>query len=355
MDYYSVAEIETATANLAAKFPTLARLIVLPHVTAEGRTSRALHLGAATNKAKPALMITGGVHAAEWGSCEIVLNLAVDLLAAYSRNLPLTYGGKTFSKVEVRNLLDTLDVIIFPLVNPDGRQFSRTTMGQTQWRKNRNPASADDDPMSVGVDINRNFKFLFNLDAFVPGTVSASTNPMHSTFQGGSAESEPETRNVKWLLDEYPQTCWFIDIHAPGQTMRYVWGDDEPQDDDSSMNFTDHDYDGARGEPSQGYREYLEAADLVEMQRLARCFATDLNAVANTTYGVGPAFTFTPYSGTSHDYAYSRHLADKTKAKVLGFFVEWGDANCQPDWLDMEPIIKEVCAGLIGFGIAAVR
>ena len=46
-------------------------------------------------------------------------------------------------------------------------------------------------------------------------------------YVGPSAESEPETRNVVWLLDKHPEIGYFIDMHSYGELIMYSWGDDE--------------------------------------------------------------------------------------------------------------------------------
>ena len=47
--------------------------------------------------------------------------------------------------------------------------------------------------------------------------------------RGPSAASEPETRNVTWLLDQYPTVTDFIDVHSFGEKILYNWGDDDDQ------------------------------------------------------------------------------------------------------------------------------
>ena len=42
MTYLNVVEVETATINLAAAYPSLTQLITLPNTTVEGRTSHAI-------------------------------------------------------------------------------------------------------------------------------------------------------------------------------------------------------------------------------------------------------------------------------------------------------------------------
>ncbi len=62
-----------------------------------------------------AYYLTGGVHAREWGSCEILVNVATDLCAAYSGGTGIGYGGKYFSAAEVRALIEQFNIIIFPM------------------------------------------------------------------------------------------------------------------------------------------------------------------------------------------------------------------------------------------------
>lgn len=351
MGYYNVATIDSATSNLAQNYPTLATVITLPDTSVENRTCKAVRISTTPGAPKDTVLIIAGVHGSEWGSCEIALNLAVDLLEAYSGGSGLGYGGKVFRAREIRRLLDQRDIVVFPLVNPDGRFCSQEIPGREMWRKNRNTAESGRDPERVGVDINRNFDFLFDLSAFAPGSgVSGSTDPGEGFYQGPDAFSEPETRNVRWLLDNLPNTGWFIDIHCTGPTIGYVWNDDEAQQSTPSMNFRNSQFDGQRGMPGPGYREFLAAGDLARMQELSQRFVDDLQAVQGTRYAAGPAFQVAPLPGTSHDYAYARHLNDSSKGKVLGFVVEWGNF-IHPDWPDMEEVIKEVTAGLIGFCI----
>ena len=123
--YLNVAEVETAVVNLASAYPSLCQLITLPNTTVEGRTSHALLLGGGAPGSRDCVMIIGGQHAKEWGSCEIILNLAVDLIEAFETNTGRAYGGKVFSASQIQQIMNGLHVIVFPLVNPDGRKFSQ--------------------------------------------------------------------------------------------------------------------------------------------------------------------------------------------------------------------------------------
>jgi murein tripeptide amidase MpaA len=352
MTYLNVDEVETATVNLAAAYPALSQIITLPNVTVEGRTSHAIRLGAGAPGSREVVMIICGVHAREWGSCEIAVNMATDLLDAYSTSAGLTYGGKSFTAAQIKTLLDTLHVVIFPLVNPDGRNYSQTTTAL--WRKNRNPAYSGGDPSRIGVDVNRNYDFLFDFaTAFAPGSgVSVSADTLSELYHGPSPFSEAETLNVRFLLDAFPRTRWLVDVHSYSRDMLYNWGDDQSQSTDPSKNFQNPAYNGQRGISGDAYSEYIQADDLAVIQSLSNRFVTDLNAVRGVTYTAKSSYALYPTSGASDDFVFARHLVDPSKGKVHGFVIEWGD-EFQPPWAEMQNIIMDVSAGLIGFCIAA--
>lgn len=357
-DYCNIVEVQSACINLAAKYSGLATLIPLPNPTHEHNRTHALRIGGAQRRpSKPVFMAIGGLHANEWGSCEILLNLAADLLGSYSGQLDLAYGPNQllFRAHEVRQLLDAIDVVVLPLVNPDGRRYSQTV--SPRWRKNRNPAnrtSRDDD--SIGVDINRNFDFLFDIDtAFLPGTgIAASKNPLDGQYQGPHAFSEPEALNVRWLLDQHPHTRWFVDLHCKAQGILYPWGHDEVQHTDPTLSFANAAHDGQRGMPGDAYQEYQAAADVAEMQRLAQAYAAAVHAASNTVYDAVQGFTFTPVCGTSHDWVYARSVLQGGPLRTMAFAIEWYGAGTDVRWSEMPKIMADVTAGLIAMGRAVL-
>ena len=96
MPYMNITEVESALIALSATYPSICELITLPNPTIEGRTSHAVRLGTRAANTVDAYYVTGGVHAREWGSCEILVNLATDLCDAYTGGTGLGYGGKYF-------------------------------------------------------------------------------------------------------------------------------------------------------------------------------------------------------------------------------------------------------------------
>jgi murein tripeptide amidase MpaA len=184
MPYMNITEVESGQLALSAAFPGLCELIALPNASHEGRSSHAMRIASGPLDNRPAMLFIGGQHAREWGSCEICINLAADLLEAYSTNAGLTYGGTSFPAGTIRNIVENRQIFIFPLVNPDGRHHSQTVYAM--WRKNRNPAGA--------VDLNRNYDFLWDFRATMsPSSPWRCRTSPAATF----TTARPRSRNRK--------------------------------------------------------------------------------------------------------------------------------------------------------------
>ncbi|MGR7023055.1 M14 family metallopeptidase [Geodermatophilus sp. URMC 62] len=373
MSYLNVAEVETALA-LAAR-PANAgftQLITLPHRTWEGRTCSALRIHAGP-PARAGVYLLGGVHAREWGSPDILINFVQLVTDAYRSGTGITQGGASISAAQVRQIVDTLDVVVFPQANPDGRHHSMTV--DPMWRKNRRPADPGQPPCPTGdgqgpgVDINRNYDFLWDYTTkFSPNApVRTSTDPCEEIYLGPGAASEPETANVTWLLDQYRSVTHFIDVHSFGEDILYNWGDDDDQTTTPSMNFHNPAYDDKRGVPDSTpandpakpdaakYREFIPAADLTEAITLGTTMRDAIQAAHGRRYSVKSAVGLYPTSGTSDDWAYSRSFLDPARGRVLGYTIEWGPQRASisksfhPNYPDMVPIIEEITAALLAF------
>jgi murein tripeptide amidase MpaA len=349
--YLNVEEIESALENLAAAYPATTELITVPNLTHEGRQTHVLRLGA-TNSEQESVLILGGMHAREWVPPDALISLAADLLEAFDRGTGLSYGDKSFAASDIRRLMQALSVYLYPCVNPDGRHFSQTA--DPQWRKNRRPSGGG----CVGVDINRNFDFLWDhsVKFAADSGVSASADPCNrNIYRGPSPVSEAETRNVVWLLDSIPQIRWHVDVHSAVPVILHSWGSDQDQTAQTAQNFLNSAFDQVRGRKDDAaYGEYISQDDLDVVTSLSQQMDKAISEVRGVGYGVEQAYGLYPTSGASDDYAFSRNFADNTKTKVYGFTIECG-RSFQPTWDEAEDVIREVCAGLIAFCLAATE
>jgi murein tripeptide amidase MpaA len=200
--YLNVVEVESALAAAAAPpNNSFTSLMALPKKTWENRVCHALKIGKGSGSTRPGIYFLGGVHAREWGSCDILINFVQLLTHAYTTNTGITLGGKTYTAAQIQSIVNNKDVYVFPQANPDGRNYSMTK--EAMWRKNRRPAPAGH-PQSkcIGVDINRNYDFLWDYPKYFDpaAPIANSKDPCdHDVYIGPSAISEPETRNAVWI------------------------------------------------------------------------------------------------------------------------------------------------------------
>jgi carboxypeptidase T len=354
--YLNVADVEAALAAAAGP-PNSAftSLIALPNKTWEGRTCSAIRIGKPGRGIRPAIYLLGGVHAREWGSPDILINFVQLLTQAYRTGTGITIGKKSFSPGDVKSLVEHKDIYVFAQANPDGRNYSMTQ--DPMWRKNRRAAPAGSN--CAGVDVNRNYDFLWDYPArFSPSAaVQNSTQPCSEVYIGPGVESEPETKNAVWMFDRFPQIRYFVDLHSYSESILYSWGDDQNQTTTATMNFRNAAFDTARGVGGDAYKEFIPASDLSTSIELAKALQTGIKSCRGRTYTLKPSFDLYPTAGTSGDYAFARHLTNAQRTKVFAYTVEWGStANptpFHPAYTEMQKIIQEVTAGLLAFCIAA--
>ncbi len=366
MPYLNVDEVESALSVAAsAPFTAFTQLITLPELTWEGRQCHTIKIANGGGPGRPGVYFLGGVHAREWGSSDILINFVEQLEQAYLAGTGLAFGPKSFSPTDIQTIVNTLDVVVFPQANPDGRNYSMTV--DAMWRKNRRTAAPNTNSGScVGVDINRNYDFLWDFPTYYDPTapIVDSTNPCdYQLYNGPSAFSEPESRNAKSIFDTFPNIRFFIDLHSYSEDILYSWGDDDDQTTDPNMNFQNPTYNGLRGITDgsglpnpDAYKEYIPSCDLSSAINLANTFRDGIQAVRGTTYTVKSSVDLYPTAGTSDDYAYSRNFVDSSKQKVLAYVLEWG-TEFQPPYSEMQNIIQEITAGLLDFclGILAMQ
>ncbi len=346
MGYLTADGIEACVQYLAATYPAFCQAIPLPETSVEGRTSRALKIASGSGSGRRGVLFLGGVHAREVVNPDLLVSFALDLCQAYADGTGLTFGPKSYNDGMVKLIVESLDVFIFPLVNPDGRAYVQAPGGDVWWRKNRrlDPASG-----CYGVDINRNFDLLWS------SGIGTSSSPCdYQIYKGPSAFSEPETRNVRWLLDSYPDIMGMIDVHSYSDDMLYSWGDADDQVTDPSKNFQNPAYDGLRGVPGSAlYGEYIPRADLDWYTSTGSAVQGAIQAVRGTSYAVKQSIKLYPTSATSDDYSYSRHFTDGKKSRVYAYTVETG-TEFQPPYSEALNIITEVSSGLVQFCLECV-
>jgi len=314
----NVNEIVSGLKGLASKYSGSISTFNLPYKTHLNATVVGAQVGGTAGNCTSAYRVdlNGNIHARERGSADGILYFISDLLYANANNVGLTYGSKTYTNAQVKTALAT-GIVFIPLSNPDGVAYDQST--NSCWRKNRNPAGY--------VDLNRNFDFVWDLNKFaasVRGSV-ASTSPSSEVYHGTAPFSEPETKNIKWVMDTYSRVRWFVDLHSYAGDVLYSWGSDDNQSTTPGMNFMNSSYDSVRGIlGDSSYREYTPTAENSANVAAAQAMRDGLTAGGGRAYTAFQASDLYPTSGASDDYSYSRHFANTSTNLIHGYTVEFG-------------------------------
>ncbi len=179
-----LAEIEARLRLLAGESQGRAEVIAIGR-SIQGRDLLAVRISSAPRGSQRAsIVVVGTQHAREWVSPMVTMGLADALIRQYEKD------------PRVRRVVDSLDVFIVPVGNPDG--YVATFNGRRLQRKNMNAV--------CNVDLNRNYDVAFGL--------GVSRNCSTETYPGTAAFSEPETRAIRDLVQSLPKVRLFYDYHA---------------------------------------------------------------------------------------------------------------------------------------------
>ena len=398
-----------------------------------GRNPPYVKISAASSPVQPRIgvVIIGGLHAREWAPPDALVSFIETMLATNGTQSvsypfwvqhdpatgdplppggPIYYPGFIVDDRTVRSIFANIDLYIAPLMNPDGRAFSRIpNPTNLWWRKNRrtgSPACIDGHGLDqgVGVDINRNFdiawdiqklyEFTFLVDIRTLTTACPGTTPQAheagDSYAGPSAMSEAETKNVAWLQQQGARV--FVDVHSAGPDIIYPWGiAKQTQNTDPKQNIRNQGLDGTR---NRTYAEYIPQltdqrlfilggrmqSKVRDTQAIDARASAELNQKPqarrfSAEYQVGPsAAALYLTSGVAPDYHFSQQFqlaADYTETatppELLAYTIECG-SQAQgffwPDYANEFPKIeREVHAALWGmlsyvaspqFGIASI-
>ncbi len=338
--YRTVAQLDSLTSDLAASFPQYFERVELPEASVERRPVHALRMRAGAGDARRGVLFVGGTHARELMNPDAIVELAVDLLVSHANGTDIVYGGRTWAANEVRTTLEALDLWLLPCLNPDGREHVMTV--DDLWRKNRrdNPNTACD-----GVDLNRNLDLLWGV---TEGQTSCS--PCSDVFCGPSAFSEPETRNVKHLLDGH-RIDVFADVHSFSELILYPWGHAPTQTADPTQRFTRLPSGTCAAIADPRYEEYMTPQDLRRFETVGQRIVDAIRAVRGRVYTSQTGIGLYPTTGTASDYVYGRHIADPSMHKTYGYTFETGpsvgDARESFHPTDPGPVKRDAKSGMI--------
>ncbi len=338
--YRSVAQLDSLSNLLATWFPSYFMRFPLPEPSVQGRAVYALRLRAGGGGERRGVMVVGGTHSRELMNPDAIIELAVDLFISHATGSDVTYGNRTWSATDIKLILETLDLWLVPCMNPDGREYVMNI--DTLWRKNRrdNPGTECD-----GVDLNRNFDVLWGVTQGQTSCAQCS-----DVYCGPEAFSEPETRNIRSVLDTRQVNC-FVDVHSYSELVLWPWGHAPTQTVDPTKRFTTLPSGTCAPIGVAGYQEYMPPRDLQRFQTVGSRIVSAISSVRGRVYTSEPSIALYPTTGTQSDYAYSRHIANPKLRKTYGFTFETGPwvGNVADSFHPADPTLvkRDAKAGMI--------
>lgn len=202
--YFTPAEIVAAIDARVAAYPTLARkvdLTTLPGAaqTHGNRSIYALKISdqVALDEDEPAVLLAAQHHARELTTPLMVFEAVDRLLTGYA------------SDPALRAVVDGYELYCVPCVNPDGVDTVWTT--DNYWRKNRRNNGGG----RYGVDLNRNYPFLF-------GRCGSSSNTGSDLYRGPAPGSEPEVQTMI-ALGRLLRPEIYLDFHSSGREVLFLY------------------------------------------------------------------------------------------------------------------------------------
>ncbi|GAB1290644.1 Carboxypeptidase A2 [Apodemus speciosus] len=166
--YHTLEEIYQEMDNLVAENPDLMSKVNIGS-SFENRPMNVLKFS--TGGDKPAIWLDAGIHAREWVTQATALWTAKKIASDYGTDPAVT------------SLLNTLDIFLLPVTNPDGYVFSQTT--------------------------NR------------PG---ASSNPCSDSYHGPKPNSEVEVKSIVDFIRSHGKVKAFITLHSYSQLLMFPYG-----------------------------------------------------------------------------------------------------------------------------------
>ena len=222
----------------------------------EGRPIIAVKIGpAGDDPARPNVLFMGTHHAREWVSTAI----AMRLIRWLADSAPPT-------------LLNSRDVWVIPVENPDGYQYTFTN--DRLWRKNRRLNSDG----TYGVDPNRNYPAFWGVD-----DLGSSPTPGTEIYRGTAPGSEPETQAIIAFHAAHPPVV-SLSYHTYSGLVLYPYG-----------------YHAGELPPDLTLYRALAGTDLAPAVR------DNLAESSITYYHPGPGWNLYATNGEYTDWAYRTH------------------------------------------------
>jgi hypothetical protein len=271
--YHNYAETKATLDATVAAFPQLVQEFSIG-ASYEGRDVWAVKISdnVATDENEPEVLFDCLHHAREHLTVEMCLTIIQTLTSQYGRNSQIT------------NIVNSREIYVVPMVNPDGAEYDVLNGSYHFWRKNRQP-----NPDDIGTDLNRNYDYRW-------GCCNGSSGDGSSeTYRGEAPFDAPETQVMRDFIDSrvvggVQQITTGISFHTYAELVLWPYGytfQDVPAD----MTQDDHDVFAALG-TQMAQSTCTQADGCYTPEQSSDLYITDGTSI-DWMYGVHKIFAFT--------------------------------------------------------------
>ena len=205
--YTTYAELGTRLSALRASAPSIVSVSNYG-TSVQGRTLPLIKISdnVGADEAEPEVLFTCAQHAREHLTVEMCLRIAERLVSTY--------------RAGAGSSVDSREIWIMPMLNPDGAEYDVAGTQFAYWRKNRQPNPGT---TAIGTDPNRNWGHRWGCCGGSSGT------PSSETYRGAAAFSAPETARVRdWVSGRVvggrQQITAHIDWHTYAELILWPYG-----------------------------------------------------------------------------------------------------------------------------------
>lgn len=206
--FHTYAEVKAEIDAAVAEHPGIAQRFSMG-MSYEGRQIWGVKISdnVDSDEDEPEVFVVGQLHGNERASGEMALYLAELLVDGYGSDSRIT------------GIVNSREIWIVPMANPDGAEYDMSDGVFRHWRKNRQPIPGSS---YVGIDLNRQFGFKWNCCG------GGSNNPSSPKYRGPEPWYAPETRAYRdFILSRIvggrQQLEIALSLHAQGRMVLWPY------------------------------------------------------------------------------------------------------------------------------------
>jgi len=208
------------------------------------------------DESRPKIWLDFGIHAREWITPAVATYVVNELV----------------NNDENKDILDTFEVHIIALHNPDG--YAYTFESDRMWRKTR--SYHENDSGCIGTDPNRNW-------AHGWGGSGSSDYHCSEVYHGPEAFSEPETKIIADYILAETNVAAFFTVHSYSQLWMTPWAftDDRPDAYDDLMDVS---HEAVKAIKAVHGKEFIAGSVADVIYKAAGCSSDWAHGGANVKY-----------------------------------------------------------------------